>query len=35
MHEKNKQKMVRICFAKNNETLELAAERLRLVPSLK
>ena len=35
MHEKNKQKMVRICFAKNNETLELAAERLRLVPSFK
>jgi hypothetical protein len=28
-------KMVRICFAKNNETLEMAAERLRLVPSLK
>lgn len=35
LHEKNKLKMVRICFAKNNETLELAAERLRLVPSLK
>lgn len=35
MHEKNKLKMVRICFAKNNETLEKAAERLRLVPSLK
>lgn len=35
LHEKNKQKMVRICFAKNNETLELAAERLRLVPCLK
>lgn len=35
MHEKNKQKMLRICFAKNNETLELAAERLRLVTSLK
>lgn len=35
LHEKNKMKMVRICFAKNNETLELAAERLRLVPSLK
>ncbi|HAH22431.1 MAG TPA: methionine aminotransferase [Prolixibacteraceae bacterium] len=35
LHEKNKLKMVRICFAKNNETLEMAAERLRLVPSLK
>ena len=35
LHEKNKLRMVRICFAKNNETLELAAERLRLVPSLK
>ncbi len=35
MHEKNKQKLVRICFAKNNETLEKAAERLRMVPSLK
>ena len=35
LHEKNKMKMVRICFAKNNETLELAAERLRLIPSLK
>lgn len=35
LHEKNKMRMVRICFAKNNETLELAAERLRLVPSLK
>lgn len=35
LHEKNKLKMVRICFAKNNETLEKAAERLRLVPSLK
>ena len=35
MHEKNKLKMVRICFAKNNETLEKAAERLRLVPLLK
>jgi len=35
LHEKNKLKMVRICFAKNNETLELAAERLRMVPSLK
>ena len=35
LHEKNKMKMVRICFAKNNETIELAAERLRLVPSLK
>jgi methionine aminotransferase len=35
LHEKNKMKMVRICFAKNNETLEMAAERLRLVPSLK
>lgn len=35
LHEKNKLKMVRICFAKNNETLEVAAERLRLVPSLK
>lgn len=35
LHEKNKLKMVRICFAKNNETLELAAERLRLIPVLK
>ena len=35
LHEKNKLKMIRICFAKNNETLEIAAERLRLVPSLK
>jgi len=35
LHEKNKLKMVRICFAKNSETLELAAERLKLVPSLK
>jgi len=35
LHEKNKLKMVRICFAKNNETLEKAAERLRLVPMLK
>ena len=35
LHEKNKQKLLRICFAKNNETLEKAAERLRMVPSLK
>lgn len=35
LHEKNKLKMVRVCFAKNNETLEKAAERLRLIPSLK
>ena len=35
LHEKNKLRMVRICFAKNNETLEKAAERLRVVPSLK
>jgi methionine aminotransferase len=35
LHEKNKLKMLRICFAKNNETLEKAAERLRMVPSLK
>ncbi|MFA5328511.1 MAG: methionine aminotransferase [Prolixibacteraceae bacterium] len=35
MHEKNKMKMIRICFAKNNETLEKAAEKLRTVPSLK
>jgi methionine aminotransferase len=35
LHEKNKLKMLRVCFAKNNETLEKAAERLRLVPSLK
>ena len=35
MHEKNKQKLLRVCFAKNNETLEKAAERLRTVPSLK
>jgi methionine aminotransferase len=35
LHEKNKMKLIRICFAKNNETLEKAAERLRSVPSLK
>jgi len=35
LHEKNKLKMVRICFAKNNETLEMAAERFRLVSTLK
>jgi len=35
LHEKNKLKMVRVCFAKNNETHKKAAERLRLVPSLK
>lgn len=35
LHEKNKLRMVRVCFAKNNETLEKAAEKLRLVPSLK
>lgn len=35
LHEKNKQKLLRICFAKNNEILEKAAERLRTVPSLK
>jgi len=35
LHEKNKLKLVRICFAKNNETLEKATERLRMVPSLK
>ena len=35
LHEKNKLKMVRICFAKNNETLEKAAERLCKVPSFK
>jgi len=35
LHEKNKMRMVRICFAKNNETLEKAAERLRVVPSIK
>jgi len=35
MHEKNKLKMVRICFAKNNETLEAAAEKLRTVPAIK
>ena len=35
LHEKNKMKMIRICFAKSNETLEKAAERLRSVPSLK
>lgn len=32
LHEKNKLKMVRICFAKNNETLEKAAEKLSRVP---
>jgi methionine aminotransferase len=35
MHEKNKMKLIRICFAKENETLERAAEKLRSVPSLK
>jgi methionine aminotransferase len=35
LHEKNKMKMIRICFAKDNETLEKAAERLRSVPSTK
>ncbi len=35
LHEKNKMKMVRVCFAKNNETLEKAAERLRGIPSVK
>ncbi len=35
LHEKNKMKMIRVCIAKNNETLEQAAERLRLVPALK
>lgn len=35
LHEKNKLKMVRVCFAKNNETLEKAAERLRKIKSLK
>ena len=35
LHETNKLRMVRVCFAKSNETLEKAAERLRLVPSLK
>jgi len=35
MHEKNKMKLVRICFAKENETLEKAAEKLRSVPSIK
>ncbi|MFY9153882.1 MAG: methionine aminotransferase [Prolixibacteraceae bacterium] len=35
LHEKNKLKMVRVCFAKNNETLEKAAERLRQIKSLK
>jgi len=35
LHEKNKLKMIRICFAKNNETLEKAAERLRLISTFK
>jgi methionine aminotransferase len=35
LHEKNKLKMVRVCIAKNNETLEQAAERLRRLPALK
>lgn len=35
LHEKNKMKMLRVCIAKNNETLEQAAERLRLIPVLK
>lgn len=32
LHEKNKLKMIRVCFAKNNETLEKAAENLCKVP---
>jgi methionine aminotransferase len=35
LHEKNKQKLLRLCFAKSNETLEQVAERLRAVPRLK
>lgn len=35
LHEKNKLKMLRVCIAKDNETLEQAAERLRRVPVLK
>lgn len=35
LHEKNKLKMVRVCIAKNNETLEQAAERLKQLPALK
>ncbi|MEL7585088.1 MAG: methionine aminotransferase [Prolixibacteraceae bacterium] len=33
-HEKNKQRYLRICFAKTNETLEQAAARLLKVPSI-
>ncbi len=35
LHEKNKLKLVRVCFARDNETLEKAAEKLKAVPSLK
>lgn len=35
LHEKNKLKWVRICFARDNETLEKAAEKLKAIPSLK
>ncbi|TKG93579.1 aminotransferase class I/II-fold pyridoxal phosphate-dependent enzyme [Puteibacter caeruleilacunae] len=33
-HEKNNSQLLRFCFAKSNETLELAAERLASVPAL-
>lgn len=35
LHEKNKIKMIRVCIAKDNETLEQAAERLKSVPIMK
>lgn len=35
LHEKNKLKMVRVCIAKSNETLEKAAEQLNKIPVLK
>jgi methionine aminotransferase len=33
-HDKSKHKMIRVCFAKPNEVLELAAERLKSVATL-
>lgn len=35
LHEKNKLRMIRVCIAKDNETLEQAVERLKRVPILK
>jgi methionine aminotransferase len=33
-HEKNKTRYIRVCFAKDNNKLEQAAERLLQVPSM-